>query len=182
MTAVKTPEPRIESMPDALLKDPLDYFFADHFRQRIVCRLVDELSGSPEPDLDLAREVVLFLRRDLGLHVQDEEEDLFPLLRRRCEPEDHIGDVLDGLAADHAVDNRLAAQLVRGLEDVIARGNTESFDTKLTAALAAFSKGQRRHLAIENAIVLPLARARLTRRDLTLLTKRMRARRSAGRT
>ncbi len=46
-----------------------------------------------------------------------------------------------------------------------------------TSVLTRFASHVRRHLAAENAILLPIARARLTRRDLQNLSRQMRARR-----
>ena len=43
--------------------------------------------------------------------------------------------------------------------------------------LTRFAGHVRRHLAAENAILLPIARARLTRRDLQKLSQQMRTRR-----
>lgn len=48
------------------------------------------------------------------------------------------------------------------------------------AALRALAQAERRHMTIENAIILPLAKARLTRADRAALKDAMLARRAAA--
>ncbi|WP_199190396.1 hemerythrin domain-containing protein [Nitratireductor sp. StC3] len=159
--------------PADQLAAPLDYLFAEHFRQRILCWMVDRVADAPETDRACAGAILRFLREDFGIHVLDEEEDLFPLIRRRAEPEDRVEDVLDELSQEHASDHLDATAIVAGLS---ARRTT-----RLAAAfrglLHRFAANERRHLIVENAIVLPLARARLTLDDLGSLGRRMAARR-----
>ncbi|WP_299398847.1 hemerythrin domain-containing protein [Pelagibius sp.] len=170
--------PRLEAMPASLLAKPLDYIFADHFRQRTLCNLLEELADATALDEALAREVVAFLVGDMAVHVLDEEDDLFPLLRRRCPPEDEIEAVLGALAREHEADERMAGNIVEGLQACVATGNAPRADPDLRARLTEFARRQRRHLAVENSIVLPIARQRLTELDLANLTKRMTERRA----
>ena len=63
--------------------EPLDALLAEHYRQRTMCDLLDQLADnltSPEAP-DLARTILKYLREQLPLHVLDEERDLFQLLR-----------------------------------------------------------------------------------------------------
>lgn len=166
----------IEPMPAEMLAQPLDFFFADHFRQRTVCSLMEDLANAQALDTGMAEEVLAFLREDMALHVRDEEEDLFPLLRRRCDPEDEIDAVLGTLAAEHDADERLARTIVEGLTVMIAGGTAVRSDPELREILLEFARCQRRHLALENNIVLPIARMRLTEIDLANLSKRMEVR------
>lgn len=162
--------------PPALFAEPLEYFFAEHFRQRTLCSLLDDLAEHAPPDPEIVKVVMHFLRGDFGLHVRDEEEDLFPLLRRRAKPEDRIGDVLGELSHDHALDAFDAETILE------AFGSHEPFptcDVETRNLLLRFSKNERRHLTAENAIILPLARARLLPEDLRNLGLRMAARHGA---
>lgn len=159
--------------PPALFAEPLDYFFAEHFRQRTLCSLLDDLAEHASLDPETVKVVVRFLRGDFGLHVRDEEEDLFPLLRLRAKPEDRIEDVLGDLSHDHALD-AFDAETILG-----ALGGREPFpacDVETRNLLLRFSKNERRHLTCENAIILPLARARLLPEDIINLGRRMAAR------
>jgi hemerythrin-like domain-containing protein len=106
----------------------------------------------------------------------DEEEDLFPLIRRRARPEDHVERVLGLLSREHAEDDRLADIIVEGLRRSCAACDPALPDG-LRTAMRTFAQRQRRHLAVENAVVMPLAEARLTTGDREGLSRRMAARR-----
>lgn len=154
----------IGALDRGLLARPLEFILADHLRQRTLCRLLDRFADAPALDRELARAAAEHLRRDLAIHVLDEEEDLFPLLRRRARPADDIERVLGLLSREHSEDDRLAETIAAGLGAVLDRG-ASSLDETLRAALRSFAERQRRHLAVENAIVMPLAEARLTPKD-----------------
>ena len=160
--------------PAELLGAPIDYFFADHFRQRTLCRLIDEISNARECDDECVRAVVRFLGDDFGKHIADEEEDLFPLLQLRGEPDDRIGDIVGQLCEEHAADRKDADAVAAGLDALLDRSG---YSTALRKLLRRFAANERRHFLVENAIVLPLARARLTADDLVDLGRRMARRR-----
>ncbi|CAG1007342.1 MAG: hemerythrin domain-containing protein [Rhizobiaceae bacterium] len=166
----------VERPPVDLLRAPLDYIFADHFRQRSLCRILADLAEQAELDHAMASAALDFLRNDFGLHVVDEEKDLFPLLRKRRQRQDRIGDILGRLGAEHAADAIEAEQIVAALA-----GALEAAPAPLSGAaralMAGFAANERRHLTAENAIVLPLARARLTCGDLDILGRHMAERR-----
>lgn len=160
--------------PAEQFASPLDYLFADHFRQRTLCHLIDRIADLPDRDEDCIAAVLRFLREEFGPHIRDEEDDLFPLLRRRAEPEDRVEDILDELCQEHAADRLDADTIVEGF----AKGGGRSRPTKaFQALLHRFAANERHHLTVENAIVLPLARVRLTFDDLRNLGRRMAARR-----
>lgn len=172
-------ERRIEPSAPALLGDPLDFFFAEHFRQRKLCNLLEELADADRLDRGLVAEIVAFLRHDLVLHVQDEEEDLYPLMRRRCPPEDEIERVFTALTAEHASGRLLAERMIAGLEAALREGRPVAAQAGLREAVLDFARSERRHLALENSVVLPLARRRLRPQELEAMAVSMRARRTA---
>jgi hemerythrin-like domain-containing protein len=159
-----------------LLKKPLEFILADHHRQRTLCQLLDRLADAALLEPRVAMEVVGFIESDMPIHVIDEEEDLFPLLRRRATSADNVERVLGLLSREHAEDDRLADIIVEGLRRSCAAGAT-ALPADLREALRSFAHRQRRHLAVENAIVMPLAEVRLTTRDQDGLARRMAARR-----
>jgi hemerythrin-like domain-containing protein len=159
-----------------LLRDPLAYIAAEHGGQRALCILMENLAGSPAFQRDVATEILRYLREDLADHVRDEEGDLFPVLRQRCLEEDDIELVLGQLNAEHKDEDRLASGLVAGLDDAM-RDETPIMDSRLRERLFQYARALRRHLALENGIVLPLARARLTPEDLARLSQAMMNRR-----
>jgi hemerythrin-like domain-containing protein len=107
------------------------------------------------------------------LHIADEEEDLFPLLRRRCPPEDEIDRVLVMLSGEHETDRDLAGLIKSGLEAALEDGKPISAYAGLHQTMTEFARNEGRHLALENSIVLPLARLRLTDHDLDLLSRHL---------
>ncbi len=166
-----------ERPPVDQLRSPLDYIFAEHFRQRSLCRILGELTRQPQLDREMAAAALDFLRSDFGLHVVDEERDLFPLLRRRRRRQDRMNDILGSLSAEHAADALDANRIIAALVAALDRDSPVPLDDGARALMASFATNERRHLTTENAIVLPLARARLTRGDLDILGRHMAARR-----
>lgn len=173
-------EPAIGPTDPRLLADPLDYMEAEHYRQRAALAHLERLRPDtpPERRVAIAKLVLAFIRGEVGRHVEDETRDLFPLLRRRCLAEDDVEAVLALAAAEHARDAELARPVADGLERCARR---EPPGADFPDAIAAFVDSQRRHLAWENAIVLPLARKRLTPTDRKRLGASMAARRGLRR-
>lgn len=167
----------IEPMPVDLLKEPLVWFFAEHYRHRDVCKRLLDLSGSVKFDETVLLEIEHFLEIDMPLHIIDEEDDLFPLLRRRCEADDQIENVLGMLSGEHASDMQDANALVALIKKAISdkRGLAGYADTE--KVVPPFCHSQKRHIAVENAVVLPIARLRLSDGDLQNLGRRLAARR-----
>lgn len=157
---------------------PLDFILAEHYRHRQLCDKLDELTAEMNsgPVAGLAQELLQFLTQDLQLHLQDEEQDLFPLLRRRCQPEDEIDDILNMLSEEHALDRDLVDFLIEDLK-VLANGQHIANSIRFLVNVREFASTQRRHLAWENAMLLPIARRKLEAMDLSDLGRRMAARR-----
>jgi len=155
----------------ARLGSPLDLINEDHYRLRHICAVLDRLSGKPsrEPvDLEQTRG---FLRMELKAHIADEEEDLFPMLRKRCAVEDQVDVTLDRLSKDHAMHLEGAKSCLAILDRLETQQPELSSDDQ--AVLQRFADKKRRHLILENAILLPLARARLVTTDLRQMLEHM---------
>lgn len=167
----------IEEVPLDLLAEPLDWFFAEHYRHRQLCQMIDEISAAMVFDGERIERVVAFLGHDLALHVIDEEEDFFPLLRRRCLPEDEVERVLGMLSAEHHSDMAQAGQVIDLLKASLTKQCAPGLDPAKRKILTEFASQERRHLGIENAVVLPIARLRLDVDDLATLGRRLAARR-----
>ena len=43
----QSPSSEIETIPENLFREPIDYLFTDHFRQRVVCNFLDEIAFDP---------------------------------------------------------------------------------------------------------------------------------------
>jgi hypothetical protein len=147
---------------------------------REICDALDSVARARSADPDRAGQVLRFLDAGLDPHLRDETEDLFPLLRRRCPPEDDIARALAGIVADLDAardDVPIVREILAACVEA-GRGPRASEATRL----ASFTRHIRRHLIASKAILLPLARARLTPRDLQSLSMRMQARRGITRT
>lgn len=176
MTDPRSRQQHIERLPRDLLRAPLDYLLADHLRQRVLCVLCEQIADTPTVNTEIAGEILAYITKDMVLHVIDEEEDFFPLLRRRAQPDDDIETVLGQLSGQHANDKALAEKIIPGLQEAIGHPRQPIADD-LAETLRRFARNERAHLALENATIMPLARLRLTRKDLTGLASRMAARR-----
>ena len=172
-SATKAAEPQNDAF-----RHPLELIFADHDRQRVVCAVLERLSG----DLHAAdaRENAAFvldhLEHDLPIHIADEESDLFPLLRQRCLADDGIDELLSLLHEEHEEDDALCASLLAPLR-VLAEGGQPEGASEFATLARDFARFQRRHLGWENGTVLPLAERRLTDDDRAALGRNMAARR-----
>lgn len=156
---------------------PIEALYEEHFSQRQLCADMDVLAATDVPRPDLARAVLSSLCRDLPLHVADEEQSLFPRLRARALPEDDLEITLTRLAREHEVEEQVFVLLTPMLA-CMADGALPSAESR--AALRRVATARRRHLIVENAILLPLARLRLTGADKRALMAEICARRARG--
>lgn len=160
---------------------PIDFLYAEHERQLSACALLDRLVHNPRHGADAAELEALhrFLVRELPLHVADEEQDLFPMLRRRCPDSDDVEEICELLKREHDTDNTLYGDLIRNLEAVIT-GHAFDDPSQFMMNAFAFSETQRRHLSWENTVVLPRAVRHLTEEDCAELARRIAERRGAS--
>lgn len=153
-----------------LLRKPLEFIHEDHLREREICVMLDAIAQG-QGTRRMHDTVIGFLTNELPLHLKDEEEDLFPLLKRRCEPEDDIGRVIAKLTSEHDHAEHDTPNIL-ALLDLMTVENRQPDDEE-QAALTNFALHARRHLILENAVILPIARLRLTPTDLESLFIRM---------
>lgn len=155
--------------------NPLDFIAEDHMREREVCALIDKLVTASSTKSAERKMIVEFLTEQLPLHLADEEIDLFPMMLERCDPEEEIKELIEKLEADHG--HALAdAPAIAALIEVNKTSDT-GFSEKACARMIDFAGHARRHLILENAIILPIARVRLTEDDLETMRNHMRERR-----
>ena len=167
--------PRGASAGVGKLVNPLDFIAEDHMREREVCAVIDRIVASAPVEGAELEQVLEFLEIQLPQHLADEEIDLFPLMLERCEPEDEIDKVIDKLQSDHGhaiADGPAIVAIIQGFDK--ERPNPSQSDCQ---QMARFADHARRHLILENAVILPIARARLTEEDLNTMKKHMLERR-----
>lgn len=172
--------PAIEPTDPRLLGEPIDYLEAEHYRQRVAFAHLERVAAesSAERRAALARLVMEFLSADLVRHFDDEDAIFFPLLLKRCPQADGLEKVLSLISGERAH----AKDLVRRISGDLARlANLEPAEIGFAAAAMALVESQRRCLAWENAMVLPLARKRFSPDDRVAVGKEMAARRGLRR-
>lgn len=160
-------------------RNPLDMIANAHAVQEQMCDAMERIAdGLPdEVDRRLCAQVASCLQFDLPLHHHDEEEALFPLLRKRAQPEDGLDKILERLAAEHSSDNDFASEIAEALE-TLGQGGRPANPEMLGYMLRGFFERYRRHVHWENTLVMPLARLRLTPEDLDMLQAQMNQNRS----
>lgn len=171
----------VQSRPRSDTADPLDWFLAEHQRHRQFCRLLNALAVAEAFDEAQVTAALDFFAHDVPQHFADEEETLFPALRAHALPEDEIAAVLDRLHAEHEADADRVRQLSQALQVCLARRQPPSTNEDVKQALQHLARSELHHLALENAVVLPIARLRLAAPDLAAMSERLAVRRRAGR-
>jgi len=154
-------------------EEALDFILFEHLKHREMCNALDQLADAPTFDAAEATRLAEFIRVDLTMHVFDEEEDFFPLLRQRCAPEDQIDAALERFDREHEADRDLSAQVRIILCTAVEQSTPPSQMPGARETLRAFAQAQRRHMMLENGVLIPLARRRLTRDDLAALGRRL---------
>ena len=162
-----------------LTRNPLDIIAHAHAMQQELCDVLERIADGLPDDVDrrLCARAAASLQYEIPLHHRDEEEALFPQLRLRVEPSDDLGDILDRLAAEHAADTDLGAEIAEWLEQ-LAEGKRLANPDMVGYMLRAFFESYRRHIHWENTLVMPLARKRLTDEDFTQIAAVMEKNRS----
>jgi len=163
----------IEEMPARLINSPLNFIFAEHHRQREAASILTMLADG-EFDLKGVKSLLQFLETDFALHIGDEELALFPMLREHCLPEDHVDRILERLEDEHREDEASVEAVTAVL---IASIPTNSIAEGDRRRLRLFSEHIRQHLALENGVLLPIARVRLRDQELRILSDMFKARR-----
>ncbi len=158
---------------------PIEFLFKEHDRQRVMCATLDLLAHDCAADSapENAALVLGYLEHDMPLHIADEEEDLFPLLTRRCVPEDAFEELVARLSSEHETDEKHCLALLAPLRAIV-NGLRPPDPVQFAADARAFAVLQRHHLGWENGTVLPLARLRLTAADRAEMGRKMAERRA----
>lgn len=165
----------IEPVPKGLIDSPLDFIFAEHHRQREAATILMMVADGEFNKRGVA-ELITFLEVDFAVHIGDEEIVLFPLLRRHCPPEDGVDRIIDRLQDEHRADESDGEAVIGILKERLL-GQTLSENSK--RQLRRFAEHVRQHLALENGVLLPIARVRLKAGILQTVAALLRERRTA---
>lgn len=163
-----TDVPRLCGMPD-----PIGVLLEEHALQRELCDILESIAdGLPYKfNLHLAGVATAILASSLPDHTRFEDEALFPLLRQRAGGGEAIHPVLNRLEDEHHGDEGMLDKVIHMLKSAIAGGLKGLNDQGelLGFVLRGFIESQRRHIAWEDQVVVPLARSVLTNDDLAAL-------------
>lgn len=167
------------SYPPEAFHHPIAVIEADHAQQLALCDVLDRLLRNPRHGATAGEMAAVhdYLRHDLPRHIADEEEDLFPLMRRRAAAGDDIKQIFELLHQEHQADCRLNEELCGHVECLVS-GHAFVDPARFMICAFTFAETQRRHLAWENAVVLTRARKCLDKTDQAELGRRMAKRRS----
>ena len=177
-TASATAQAQYGAIDINLFRNPIEYLFREHDRQRMICATLELLAHDCTADSapENAALVLGYLEHDMPLHIADEEEDLFPLLTRRCAPEDEFDEIVALLSSEHETDEKHYLALLAPLRAIV-NGLRPPDPVQFAADARVFAILQRRHLGWENGTVLPLARRCLTAADKAEMGRKMAERR-----
>ncbi|MDD7972325.1 hemerythrin domain-containing protein [Roseinatronobacter alkalisoli] len=153
---------------------PIEVMYEENFNQRRLCTDMELLAATTWPRPELARRILVNLCRDQPAHFEDDARGLFPRLRARALPMDGLDKTLSRLAHTHEAAHAAFVLLIPALACMAGGDLPGPGDRDALYRLAA---AERRHLIVENAILLPLARLRLSDADKSALMAGMRARR-----
>lgn len=156
---------------------PLDMLHACHDRIMDQCTTLQKLiqhlpmHGCDDQAQQAAQKILHYFDTAGQHHHQDEEMDLFPLLRAAQNPD--ADKLMDQLLEEHQTMDAMWVNLRVQLL-AIAEGKTADLDRKL---VADFSLAYGRHVMFENMKLLPLAAKLLDENQLKDMGKSMSARR-----
>ena len=167
---------RIDSFPKTLLGNPLDLIFADHIRQRQAALLLNRVSNGEFNETGV-RDLIAFLETDFAQHVADEELAVFPQLKIHCLPEDNIDPLIKRLMDEHRDDETIGDEIVLLLKKRLAGSSLAPRELR---RIRHFAEHIRQHLAVENGVLLPIARVRMDDAALKTLSDNLKARRRLG--
>jgi hemerythrin-like domain-containing protein len=161
--------------------EPLEMLAACHDKiEAQLCtleKLVEHLAakGADAAARSAASQVMRYFDTAGVAHHRDEDEDVFPLLRRLAAEHDRpeVSAVINGLGQDHATMDEQWSRLRERLDAIVA-----GRDARLDAEdVAHFAWLYRRHMEMESALVLPFARETVGETQRAVLGSRMAARR-----
>jgi hemerythrin-like domain-containing protein len=166
--------------PDAGFDAPVEMWLACHERVKRFAALIIRLEshvdrvGADDEAQRSAASIRRYFNEAAPRHHEDEEVDLFPLLRERSgAAEQPALDALERIEAEHLA----MAEVWRRIDVTLARisaGEPARLDPEV---IAQFASGYDQHIDIEERVVLPALRRRLSAADWSSVGRSMAERR-----
>jgi hemerythrin-like domain-containing protein len=147
-------------------QDPIAVIMQHHEGQLALCDGLERIADSLPHQIDIAQclEAIDKLEHLVRHHHRFEETGLFPLLRRRAPGDPHLQRSLDRLEQEHRTDEGYVDEVLDVLSEIL-RGRFAGTVDVAGYMLRGLFESLRRHIALENDYVLPLARRLLTEED-----------------
>jgi len=154
--------------PTCQTPDPIGLIAEEHALQRELCDLLEAIADRLPHRFDTALAVIAvsILEGSIPRHIRLEEEALFPVLRDRVALDHPLHAALACLEEEHERDAAMLVELTDGLKTAAQQGAVGNPDM-LGYMLRGYFDSQRRHIAWEDRVVLPVARQVLTAGDLS---------------
>lgn len=154
--------------------DPASVIAQQYNIELAMCDILERIADSLPDDVHppLAAAAARSITIELTVHQRDQEEVLFPLLLARCSSEDRAADLIDLLTSEHATDAGFAAEVIEALQ-LLGTGRHIDNANMLGYMLRGFFQCYRRHLNWEQAVLLPLARQRLSSDDMAMVAQQI---------
>lgn len=162
---------------------PFEMLEACHERIERTMALLDKLCSylhqhaCDDSARQAARDVLRYFDVAAPLHHQDEELHIFPLLLAQGSPD--VVDRVRQLQNDHGQMGMHWRDARRRLQ-ALADGQSHSFSAEDEATFALFSQGYAAHIASEEEVVYPAARALMDTPTIEQMGQEMRQRRGAA--
>tara|TARA_B100000029_G_scaffold379614_1_gene374466 strand:- start:738 stop:1265 length:528 start_codon:yes stop_codon:yes gene_type:complete len=171
----KAPAKKIEDT----IGDPVEFLYGEHADLVEWCDELARLSEDPTTDdaPRVAATLLEFLEVTLPRHISDEEDELFPRLKKRAPFDERLMHVIEQLQTEHRED----VEHVEALRDSLHRlsfGRAIPDLALFAAFVRVFTMLQRRHQNLENNVVLPAAFEYLDTEDREALARSMLSRRA----
>jgi len=140
----------------------------EHGAEMCLCNALEQLADAlPEPlDPEIASAGITTLRSCVRRHIVLEECYLYPTLLKRAKKDEFKEDLLAHISREHASDESHAHEAADEMEEALLLGQVPKPEM-LGYMLRGFFEARRRHIAWENAVIIPLARQRLSKSDFT---------------
>lgn len=159
--------------PSGAVQCPIETLHQALLGLRAICHEMETLAVAAPPQPGPAQRIRTALRRDLPRILADERESLLPRLSARATGEDNLPPIIRQMEHERAAAAVIARRLRPGLARM-SRGAPPARGDR--ADLHELAQLMLRQLRVANAILLPLARLRLTAREKAEIAREMQAR------
>jgi len=178
-----------ESLAEALRAgdggDAIDLLLGCHTRIRhftaVAVRLSQAAATAPPQEIaSAARSVCRYYEVALPLHEADENESVYPRLRRAA-PAGELAEANQAMVDQHVTIDRIIARLVEHWRQIAGEpGRAAERATASRADAEALQTAWDEHLALEERMIFPALRSHLTADDLAGIRAEMHERRRAS--